>query len=102
MPKGYWIAHVDVHGQDSYQKYAKELPAIFKKYGARFLVRGGTFEGVEGKTRSRNIVLEFPSYEQALACYRSPEYQRAAKDRFAGAVTDLLVIDGYDGPQPAD
>ena len=100
MPKGYWIAHVDVHGQDSYQKYAKELPAIFKKHGARFLVRGGTCESVEGKTRSRNIVLEFPSYEQALACYRSPEYQENIKRRQPHSIADLIIVEGFDGPQP--
>lgn len=102
MRKGYWVAHVDVHGPESYQTYVKELAAIFKKYGGRYLARGGACETVEGKSRSRNIVLEFPSYEQALACYRSAEYQAAAKFRKAGADTDLCVLEGYDGPQPDD
>lgn len=102
MPKGYWVAHVDVHGPESYQTYVKELASIFKKYGARYLTRGGKFEDVEGKTRSRNIVLEFPTYEQAVACYNSSEYQAAAKFRKAGADTDLCVLEGYDGPQPND
>jgi uncharacterized protein (DUF1330 family) len=102
MPKGYWVAHVDVHGQDSYQTYVKELPAIFKKFGGRYLTRGGKFEDVEGKSRSRNIVIEFPSYDQAMACYRSPEYQAAAKYRHAGAEADISVLEGYDGPQPTD
>ena len=49
----------------------------FGKFGARYLVRGGRCEMTEGRLRSRTVVLEFPSYEAALACYRSPEYQAA-------------------------
>ena len=102
MPKGYWIAHVDVQGQDGYMAYVKALPAILRKFGGRYVARGGTCETVEGKSRGRNIVIEFPSYAQALACYRSPEYKQAAEDRRPNAETDLLVLEGYEGPQPDD
>ena len=50
----------------------------FSMFGARFLVRGGRYEVMEGRARSRTVVLEFPSYEAALACYRSPEYRSGA------------------------
>ena len=72
--------------------------AAFGKYGGRYLVRGGTREVVEGKVRARTVVLEFPSYQAALDCYRSPEYQ-AAVLRQGKAEFDLVVIEGYDGPQ---
>ncbi len=62
---------------------ARPTGAIFKKFGARFLVRGGKFTGVEGQSRSRNVVIEFPDYETALACYHSPEYQANIKVRAA-------------------
>ena len=75
MPKGYWIARVDVSDEKGYEPYRAANPAIFRKFGGRFIVRGGPFECPEGASRSRNVVIEFPSYEQALACYRSPEYQ---------------------------
>ena len=102
MPKGYWVARVDVHNEDGYKPYAAANAAIFKKFGGRFLVRGGKFECPEGSSRSRNIVIEFPDYATALACYRSPEYQQNIKVRQPHAVADLIVIEGYDGPQPAD
>ena len=57
-------------------------------------------EAVEGKTRSRNVVIEFPSYEAALACWNSPEYKSAKAKRQGGAVADIIVIEGYDGAQP--
>ncbi|MEM8843063.1 MAG: DUF1330 domain-containing protein, partial [Pseudomonadota bacterium] len=59
----------------AYRKYVTANAAVFEKFGARFLVRGGQFENPEGRARSRNVVLEFESYEQALACYQSPDYQ---------------------------
>ena len=65
-------------------------------------MRGGQFEAVEGKARSRNVVIEFPSYEAALACYRSPEYAEAMAYRRDASEADILVIEGYDGVQPGD
>jgi len=100
MPKGYWIAQVDVHNDDGYKAYAGANPAIFKKFGGRFVIRAGKFECPEGKARSRNVVIEFPDYASALACYRSPEYQANIKVRQPHSAIDLMIIEGYDGPQP--
>jgi len=100
MAKGYWIAHVDVNNQEGYKAYAAANPGIFKKYGARFVVRAGKFESTEGASRARNIVIEFPDYATALACYNSPEYQANIKVRQPHSTVDLIIIEGYDGPQP--
>ncbi|ADZ68469.1 DUF1330 domain-containing protein [Polymorphum gilvum] len=101
MAKGYWIGRVDVQDAEAYKAYVAANATAFAKYGARFLVRGGSFETMEGAARTRNVVIEFPSYEAALACYRSPEYAVAKALRDTAAVSDLIVIEGYDGPQPA-
>jgi len=100
MAKGYWIARVDVSSEDGFKPYAAANQAIFKKFGARYVVRGGKFDGMEGTSRSRNVVIEFPDYATALACYRSPEYQANIKVRQPHATVDLIVIEGYDGAQP--
>lgn len=100
MPKGYWIARVDVSNDEGYKPYAMANGAIFKKFGGRFVVRGGKFEAPEGKPRSRNVVVEFPDYAAALACYKSPEYQENIKVRQPHSEIELLIIEGYDGPQP--
>jgi uncharacterized protein (DUF1330 family) len=100
MAKGYWIARVDVQNDEGYKPYAAANPAIFKKFGGRFVVRGGKFEAPEGTVRSRNVVIEFPDYAAALACYRSPEYQENIKRRLPHSSADILIIEGYDGPQP--
>ena len=100
MAKGYWVGRVDVNSEEGYKPYAAANPAIFKKFGGRYVVRGGKFETPEGKSRTRNVVIEFPSYQAALDCYNSPEYQANIKVRQAHATADIIVIEGYDGPQP--
>ncbi|MGY2048692.1 DUF1330 domain-containing protein [Methylobacterium sp. JK268] len=100
MPRGYWIARVDVNDPDSYKDYVAANGAAFAKFGGRFLVRGGAFEAVLGTSRQRNVVLEFPSYADAMACWNSPEYQAARAKQKGGAEIDLVVIEGYDGAQP--
>ena len=100
MPKGYWIARVDVHNMDGYKEYVAQNGAVFARYGARFLVRGGKHVPKEGSSRSRNVVLEFPDYETALACYNSPEYQANIKVRQPHSIADLIIVEGFDGPQP--
>ncbi len=99
MAKGYWIALVDVHDQEGYKPYAAANPAIFKKFGGLFMVRGGQHETQEGSERARQVIIEFPDYAAALACYRSPEYQENIKRRLPHATVDLIVVEGYDGPQ---
>lgn len=100
MPKGYWIARVDVTDAEGYKEYVTANATAFSKYGARFVVRGGKFEAPEGKPRARNIVLEFKDYETALACYHSPEYSAAKALRDGRSEADLIIIEGYDGQQP--
>lgn len=97
MTKGYWVAHVDVNDPDVYQRYVAANAAPFAKFGARFLVRGGPRDVVEGAARARTVVIEFPSLEQARACYHSPEYQAAKALRDPVSTGDLVIIGGYDG-----
>ena len=97
--KGYWIGHVDIADPDGYKAYMAANAAPFGQFGGRFLVRGGTREVVEGQVRGRTVVLEFPSYDAALACYRSPDYQAAKRLRDGKSQLDLFIAEGYDGPQ---
>jgi uncharacterized protein (DUF1330 family) len=100
VAKGYWIGRVDVTDEEGYKPYAAANATIFKKFGGRFVVRGGKFECPEGAARKRNVVIEFPDYQTAMACYQSPEYQANIKVRLPHAVADIVIIEGYDGPQP--
>ncbi len=97
MAKGYWIAHVDVDDMEAYKSYIAANAAPFAEYGANFLVRGGERTVREGTARSRTVVIEFPSYESALACYESQGYQKAKALRDPVSIGDLVIIRGYDG-----
>jgi uncharacterized protein (DUF1330 family) len=102
MAKGYWIARVDVTDPEAYRDYVAANGVAFAKFGGRFLVRGGKFETMEGTSRQRNVVIEFPSYEAALACWTSPEYKKAHKLRANASMGDLVIIEGYEGAQPGE
>jgi Uncharacterized conserved protein len=96
MPKGYWIAHVDVDDPAVYEEYKRANAAPFAAYGARFLVRGGDQEVREGQARGRTVVIEFPSYADAIACFESPGYQAAKAIRDPISSADMVIVEGYD------
>jgi uncharacterized protein (DUF1330 family) len=94
MSKGYWIVRVTVRDEGHYPEYLAAAQAAFRRYDAKFLVRGGTFETMEGDSRERNVVVEFKDRATAMACYRSPEYQAAKPIRQKYAETDFIIIEG--------
>ena len=100
MAKGYWIVRVDITDPVRYKDYMAANAKPLAEFGGRFLVRGGTFETPEGASRARNAVIEFPSYQAALDCWKSPDYQHAITLRQPVSTADLVIIEGYDGPQP--
>jgi uncharacterized protein (DUF1330 family) len=101
MAKGYWIVRVDITDPEQYKKYIAANAKPLARYGARFLVRGAPFENVEGSSRARNAVIEFPSYQAARDCWHSPDYQEAIRLREPVSTVDLIIIEGYEGPQPS-
>lgn len=96
MPKGYWVAYVDVDDPAVYEAYRAANAAAFDNYGARFLVRGGPQQVVEGRARSRCVVLEFDSLATAQACYDSPEYQAAKALRDPVSDADITIVEGWE------
>ncbi len=93
MPKAYWIARVTVTDPDQYGKYASAAPAAFARYGARILARGGKSFQAEGEGRPRNVVIEFPSYDDAVACYNSEEYQAARANRIGAGEAEIVIVE---------
>jgi uncharacterized protein (DUF1330 family) len=100
VPKGYWIPHLDVGDYDGFRTYSAAADEVHRRFGSLLLVRAGRNEVVEGRMRSRNVLREFASFDAALACYRSPDYQRVVPLRQPHSVCDFLIVEGYDGAQP--
>lgn len=92
--KAYWIARVTITDPDPYKVYAETAPAAFEKYNAKILARGGRCEQLEGDGRPRNVVIEFPSFEDAIACYNSPEYQAARENRVGAGEAEIVIVEG--------
>jgi uncharacterized protein (DUF1330 family) len=94
MAKGYWIARVDVRDPERYKDYIAAAKPAFEQYGANFLVRGGAMAEMEGQSRARNVVIEFPSMQAAIDCYNSPEYAVAIKIRQEVADGEIVILEG--------
>jgi uncharacterized protein (DUF1330 family) len=91
MP-AYWIGRVKVNDPDQYKKYADQVPAILAKHGGKVLARGGRFQIMEGPGKfNRFVVIEFPTFEQAVACFNSAEYKNAAAFRRDGAAGEVEI-----------
>ena len=94
MAKGYWIARVSVHDAERYKDYVAAGAEAFQKFGARFLVRGGHHQAMEGTARPRNVVIEFPSFQAAVDCWNSSEYARARAIRQSVSDGELVIVEG--------
>lgn len=94
MP-AYAIVRTDVINAERFQDYADKTPALLERYGARFLVRGGDVETLEGPPENRRmVVIEFKSREKALEPYRSAEYQKLLKIIKESTEREFIIVDG--------
>ena len=96
MSKGYWMVSVTIRDPDLYRQYIEGNAVAFAKYGAKFLARGGRYESPEGPTGTRNAIIEFESYEQALACYNSSEYPSALRYRLTSSSAHTVIVEGVE------
>ncbi|MCB1334593.1 MAG: DUF1330 domain-containing protein [Roseivivax sp.] len=94
MPKGYIIGHITVNDPEGYKEYVEKDTPILLGLGGRFIVRGGQSETPEGATGLRHVIIEFPSYQAALAAYNDPEYQKVADIRRRTATSTIIVVEG--------
>ena len=97
MP-AYWVARSRIIDPVAYKKYTDRIPAIISQHGGKVLARGGRYRIMEGPENfHRFVVIEFPTMEQAIACFESPEYQEAAAfRRDGGGVVENVIVEGGD------
>ena len=92
--KGYWMGMVDVTDPEGYKQYLAANKAAFDKYGARFVVRGGQGQVLDGPAANRLVIIEFDDYQTAIDCYHSPEYQAALEIRRPFATVHFAIVEG--------
>ena len=90
----YWIAHVTVTDAEAYSEYAKRATGAIEAHGGEFLARATRTVWLEGNERERNVVVRFPSVEDAERCYQSEAYQEALSYARNASVRDLCIIEG--------
>ncbi|PKH22360.1 hypothetical protein CIG19_13745 [Enterobacterales bacterium CwR94] len=93
----YWIAHVTVKDPARYKDYMALASAAFGHYNARFLARGEQATSLEGQAFVKHVLIEFDTYQQALACYHSEAYQQAKAARAEVADVMITIVDGLPG-----
>ena len=96
MKKGYWISlYSKVENQENLKKYSEAVIPIIKSFGGVPLIRGGEHQTFNGEDFIKTVVWEFPSYEKAIECHDSKDYQAGwslAKDT---TVRHMQVIEGF-------
>tara|TARA_B100002019_G_C21162177_1_gene543878 strand:- start:379 stop:708 length:330 start_codon:yes stop_codon:yes gene_type:complete len=96
MNKGYWISlYLKVNNQENLKKYAEIVTPIIKRYGGIPLVRGGKHECFEGDDFVRTVIWEFPSYDKAVECHSSSEYQAGWKIAKDTTTRHMQIVEGF-------
>jgi uncharacterized protein (DUF1330 family) len=91
----YLVAQVEVTDPELFEQYRRQVPAVIEQYGGRYLTRGGKVEVVEGEWDvPRLVILEFPTMEQLLRFYNSPEYAPLLGLRHKAATSVVALVEG--------
>ncbi len=94
--KGYWIAlYKKIENIDNLKKYATKVTPVIKSFGGKPLVRGGKYKKLEGENFSRTVIWEFPSYQKAIECHDSKEYQEGWELAKKTTNRNLQIIEGF-------
>tara|TARA_B110001454_G_C12664081_1_gene410746 strand:+ start:811 stop:1107 length:297 start_codon:yes stop_codon:yes gene_type:complete len=94
--KGYWVAlYKKIKDQENLKKYGKKVTPVIESFGGKPLVRGGKYQCLEGDDFPRTVIWEFPSYEKAVKCHNSKEYQEGWSLAKNTTVRSLQIIEGF-------
>ena len=94
--KAYWVVRGNILNQEEYSKYINLAGPIVHKHNGNFLVRGGQQVEVEGEGFDRTVLIEFNSFDEALSCYNSNEYQEALYYVKNSAKRLVTIVEGID------
>jgi uncharacterized protein (DUF1330 family) len=96
MKKGYWISlYLKVNNKENLKKYAETVTPIIKGFGGTPLVRGGKYVTFSGDDFQRTVIWEFPSYDKALECHESSEYQAGWKIAKDTTIRHMQIVEGF-------
>jgi len=92
---GYAIFNINITNPENYKEYIEKVVKVTKKFGGKYIVRGGATTKIEGTfPYPRTVVIQFPSYQKALDWYNSDEYKPIREIRFKNAKSIAIIIEG--------
>ena len=94
--KGYWIAlYKKIDSTENLKNYSAKVTPVIKGFGGKPMVRGGEYQNLEGEDFLRTVIWEFPSYESAIECHNSKEYQEGWALAKNTTERNLKIIKGF-------
>lgn len=91
----YLIVNVDVRDAEAYEQYKAAVPALIRKHGGEYLVRGGACEALEGDWKpARQVLLRFPDRASLHGFLNDPEYRSVKAIRQGAAYTEAVAVEG--------
>jgi uncharacterized protein (DUF1330 family) len=96
MKKGYWVvAYRTVGDDDTMNSYVELARAALAPFKARLLVSPQSeVTAFEAGLKQMTVVVEFDSYQDALAAYESADYKKALVALGSGAERDFRIAEG--------
>jgi len=94
--KAYWVVRGNILNQEEYSKYIDLAGPTVHKHNGEFLARGGQQIELEGEGFERTVLIEFNSFDEALSCYNSAEYQEALNYVKNSAKRLVTIVEGID------
>ena len=91
---GYWIVLATEKDEEALAEYRRLWKPVGDRYEARIIAGYGRAEFREGEPHQRAFIAQFPSYEQAVACYEDPDYQTALSHADRGYDRSLVIVEG--------
>ena len=94
--KTYWISlYLDISNKDNLKKYGEKAIPVIKSYGGKPIVRGGRLKSFSDTNIVRTVIWEFPSYQRAIECHDSKEYQDGWELAKGTTKRHMQVIEGF-------
>ncbi|MDB3886115.1 DUF1330 domain-containing protein [Candidatus Pelagibacter sp.] len=96
MKKGYWISlYTKIENQENLKKYSETVTPIIKSFGGIPLIRGGKYKTYDGDNFLRSVVWEFPSYDRAVECHNSTDYQKGWRLAKETTSRHMQIVEGF-------
>ena len=93
--KGYVVCvYKNISDDEKLREYAVKAKAAVENFKGKFLIRGGKASSKEGENSPRTVVIEFPSYDEAIAFYQSQQYRDAHSILKDHADRQFQIVEG--------